>query len=73
MGRLFAIFFAINNLRRFHIKLAQRRRVKRQFSENSKFKLLTSAEIENYSIPYNFNSTGDNLGRVEIQIESEAL
>ena len=73
IGRLLPIFFSVSNLRRFHTKWAQRYRVIRQFSKSSKWKLQTSAETETHLIPYNFNSNGDNLEQVEIQIELEAV
>ena len=55
------IFFSIDNFRRFHIKCAQRREAKQQFSKNCKRKLLTPGKIENHLFLYNFNSNGDNL------------
>ena len=73
MGSSLTIFFSINNLRRFHIQSAQRRRAKQQFSKTSKWKLLTPAEIENHLIPYNLNSKGDNLRQVDFWIEFAAV
>ena len=73
MGSSLAIFFQINNFRRFHIKCAQVQEAKQQFSKNSKWKLLTPGKIEKHLIPYDFNSKGDNLKQVEILIEFEAV
>ena len=69
----FAIFFSVINFRRFHVKLAQRRRAKQQFSKNSKRKLLIPVDIENQLIPNNFYSKGGNLRQVEFRFESEAI
>ena len=61
MGSTLAIFFLINTFRRFHIKCAQRREAKQQFSKHSKSKRLTSGKIEYHLITSNFNSKGDYL------------
>ena len=75
MGSSLAIFFLINNFRRFHIKCAQRKQgeAKQQFSIHSKRKLLTPGEILNHLSPYNVNSKGDNLRQVEFRNEFDAV
>ena len=73
MGYSLAILFSINTFRRFKINSAQKRLAKQQFPNNSKRKCLTPVNLKNHLIPDKFNSKGDNLGRVEIQIVSEAI
>ena len=67
---ILAIFVSINHFRRFHIKLTLKRRAKQHFPKHSRYKLLTPFEIVYHLIPYNFNSKGDNLRKVEFRIEA---
>ena len=53
--------------------LPQRQWAKQQLYKKSKWKRLTQVEIENRVFPYMFNSTGDNFGQGEIQIQFETV